>query len=158
MIIRKPSWEQILDREIRAADEKDFVWGENDCCVFACNVVMALTGVDLAADLRDKYSSSLEAASQMLAYCGGGVEALADKVAAKLGIKEIPALMASRGDIVLVKSKGIDGGAAHRIEWLEEESISALAVVENDARYAATFAPEGLIHVPHEYWFKAWRI
>lgn len=155
---RVHGWEKILDREIRYEYDQPFQWGSRDCCIWPCNVVYTYTGVDLAEDLRDKYHDALTAAIAMDEFANGGIEAMIMKVRDKFDVLEIPPLHASRGDLVMVRAQGIDGGPAHQIEFLKDGSITALAVVELDARYAATFAPEGLIHVPHEYWVRGFRI
>ena len=152
------NWELVLDNEFIEADGKSFEWGSRDCCMWACNVALKMTGVDLAADLRGSYTSGEEAASQMLTYCNGGVEALALKVASKLKIQEIPPLRASRGDIVLVETEG-NGGAAHQVEWETNGTVQSLAVVGLDARYAATFVGEGFIcNISQDCWKRGWRI
>lgn len=83
---------EALLRERKAAP---FEWGRNDCCMFAADCVQAITGADLAADLRGEYSTAQQAA-RVLAQLGG-IEA----AAARAG-DEIPPLCAAWGDIGLV--------------------------------------------------------
>jgi Domain of unknown function (DUF6950) len=152
-------WESRLNQIMIDSERKSFDWGVTDCCIWACNVALKLTGTDLAADLRGKYTSAVEAASLMESYCGGGVEALAVAVAKKFDVQEIPPAFASRGDIVLVELPGLESGAAHQAEWEENGSTCCLAVVCPDARYAATFVRDGFVNeIPRKFWKRGWRI
>ena len=49
---RVSNWPAALDQFL--ADHRDlpFTWGTNDCCLFTCDAIVALTGIDLAAELR----------------------------------------------------------------------------------------------------------
>jgi hypothetical protein len=73
-----------------------FEWGVNDCCLFAADAVQAITGEDLAADLRGAYGSALEAARVLRDV--GGIEA----AAARAG-DEIAPLAATWGDVGLIR-------------------------------------------------------
>lgn len=73
-----------------------FAWGSNDCCLFAADAVLALTGVDPAQELRGAYDDAARA--MRLVEDRGGLHAIA---CAALGQPVIPA-MATVGDVVLV--------------------------------------------------------
>ena len=61
----------------------DFAWGTNDCCLFVCDVILAMTGTDLGEDYRGEYSTAEEAAALISeATGGGGVEELAEQICA----------------------------------------------------------------------------
>lgn len=77
-----------------------FVWGSNDCCLFAADCVQALTGTDLAAAWRGRYDSALQAARFLDE--GGGLEAIA---AEALG-QPVSASYAGVGDVVLCENAG----------------------------------------------------
>jgi len=77
-----------------------FVWGSNDCCLFAADCVQAITGTDLAAAWRGQYSSALQAARFLEE--GGGLEAVATQA---LGTPVLPSY-ASVGDVVLFENAG----------------------------------------------------
>jgi hypothetical protein len=85
-----------------------FVWGEHDCALFAADAVQAMTGVDIAADFRGKYSSEAEAFALIKELTGG--ETVADAAAwcaAKHGMLEWKhPLMAQRGDLVVLEESG----------------------------------------------------
>ncbi len=75
-----------------------FTWGSHDCCLFAADAVIAVTGVDPAAEWRGRYSSEAEA----LALQGeGGLEGIVATGLAAFGAMECPVRLAQRGDCVL---------------------------------------------------------
>jgi hypothetical protein len=77
-----------------------FAWGANDCCLFAADAVLALTGTDPAEQLRGTYSAALGAARVLEEH--GGVAALAT---AALG-PTLPPALAGVGDVVLIETGG----------------------------------------------------
>ncbi|HEY1723953.1 MAG TPA: hypothetical protein VGF89_00915 [Steroidobacteraceae bacterium] len=93
--MRFPDWPQRLDAAIEVARSLPFAYGTHDCCLFAADVVLAVTGEDHAAQLRGTYTSEQDA--QALLEQLGGLEAF---VRSKLG-EPIHVAMAGRGDIML---------------------------------------------------------
>lgn len=77
-----------------------FAWGVNDCCLFAADAVIALTGDDVAADVRGTYSDALGAGR--LIEARGGLAAIAT---AALGAPVLP-VFAAVGDVVLLLNEG----------------------------------------------------
>jgi hypothetical protein len=51
---RYEDWPQRLVAAIEAARGRPFSWGAMDCCLFAADVVLAMTGVDYAAGFRGR--------------------------------------------------------------------------------------------------------
>lgn len=94
---RLAGWEQHLADYIAARANRKFRWGSNDCCLFAADAVLALTGVDPARELRTQYRSRADAEALLAAR--GGLEAV---VTAALGEPLATPLCAQRGDVVLV--------------------------------------------------------
>jgi hypothetical protein len=90
----------IMKAFIQTHKNKPFVWGENDCCLFAANAVLALTGNDLAAEFRGKYSTELGAARALKKHGYSSIEMLLN---AKLG-ESIAPLSAKNGDVALVEN------------------------------------------------------
>ena len=80
---------------LRAAEHTPFQWGRHDCCLFAADVVMVLTGNDPAHDLRGTYGNKDEADAVLAVH--GGLAALCD---ARFGPR-VPVKLAQRGCIVL---------------------------------------------------------
>ena len=94
--MRHQDWPERLNKIIKESQSKPFVWGQHDCCLFAADVVMELTGIDHAADLRGTYSTMTEAARVIKR--NGGIRSI---VTNALGA-EINPKLAQRGDIVLI--------------------------------------------------------
>jgi hypothetical protein len=91
-----------MDGAIRQAMGRPFAWGRHDCALFACDVVKAMTGVDMAWGLRGEYRTARGAYGLLKRLCGGGLREFAQLTAARLGKEAVPPLMAQRGDVVLV--------------------------------------------------------
>ena len=130
---RKPNWQSLLDELIRDRASRPFEYGTNDCCLFACDCVEAVTGHDPGADLRGTYTA--EQGAQALVERLGGVAA----IAADRAGEEIGPLLAQVGDVVLVQFGGRD----------------TLAVCLGTR--AAAPGPTGLVMLPMRCAQRAWR-
>lgn len=88
---------------LRARAAMSFAWGSNDCALFAADGILAMTGVDLAADFRGKYSDEAGAFALIASVTGGKTVAdAAAWCAAKHGLEELAhPLKAQRGDLVI---------------------------------------------------------
>jgi hypothetical protein len=146
-------WPELLADFIARRQNAPFVWGKNDCCLFACDAVFEMTGFDLAGSymengFRGGYDSALSAVKAMRAFAGPDCEtdklvgAVAEKIAAQHSIQEIPVLMAQRGDVVLL--------LAQRGE--------SLGIIGLRGDRALAPGPEGIESVPLDQCLKAWRI
>jgi len=51
-VSRPPDWPERLLAALAAARDRPFRWGEHDCCLFAADLIEAVTGVDPAAAFR----------------------------------------------------------------------------------------------------------
>jgi hypothetical protein len=98
---RLHDWQMRFAEFARGRRNEPFAWGSNDCCLFAADAVIAITGDDPAKDLRG-YSTALQAARIVKAH--GGMAAFASS---RLG-PQISPLMANVGDVVLVDIDGRD--------------------------------------------------
>ena len=92
--MRVLDWRVRLDACIAAASGRRFRYGGHDCCLFAADVVLALTGRDPAAELRG-YGGRRQAL-EILKREGGFVP----MVSRLMGAEPIPGALASRGDVV----------------------------------------------------------
>lgn len=101
-------WQSALAEVVALRMAAPFEWGVNDCCLFAADCVLAMTGHDPAADARGSYSDE-RGAARVLKKLGGLAEIAAQRVG-----DEIPPAMARVGDVVLGKIDreclGICGG------------------------------------------------
>lgn len=108
--LKRPGWEAALADTLEAAKRKAFVWGEHDCCLFAADAVVAMSGWDPAEEFRGRYTSKVGAARVMKRAGAGGVEGIIERGARQRGRPEVSAEYTQRGDIVIVDTE--DGPAA----------------------------------------------
>ena len=67
-MMRLPDWPMLFDSIVTARLREPFAWGANDCALFAADCVRAITGIDMAKDLRGL--NALQAA-RYVRRCGG---------------------------------------------------------------------------------------
>lgn len=119
---RHPDWQLRLQAFVQSRLAKPFAWGTQDCCLFVCDAIEAITGHDPAADLRG-YSTEREAARILRDH--GGVFGLAE---ARAGAA-VPVLAAQVGDVGLLPLDGRDTlalcGGAH---WLAPGAAGLVAL------------------------------
>ena len=102
---RLHNWQTRLSDYIISHSEATFQYGSFDCGLFCAGAIEAMTGVDVAGDLRGQYGNRRDAFRAIKALCGTAtVEGIAQYLADKYDIKETPVLMARRGDPVLIGS------------------------------------------------------
>lgn len=140
MLTRFPDWHARLATEIERARSRTFEWGKFDCALFACDCVLAVTGVDPAAEFRGTYSTEDEARKLLGTE---GLDGFASAIAGKTELKEISPTFAQRGDVVLVENG---------------DPTRALGVVGLDGRFVLCASEPGLARVPMKRWLRAWRI
>jgi hypothetical protein len=85
-----------------------FAWGINDCCIFAADGVIAVSGNDPASDLRGTYSSAIAAARVLKDI--GGIEGAGDRTG-----ERIPPLNAQVGDVGLITAADPTGAFAEAL-------------------------------------------
>jgi len=95
--MRTARWTEYLDVYIEEKRLEPFIWGKNDCCLFASNWVLIATGLDPAYSLKNTYNSALSAA-RIIKNCNG-MEGIIKKHAQWLIKKSIQ--FAIRGDIII---------------------------------------------------------
>lgn len=131
--MRLNDWMLRLEKLVQERQHARFAWGSQDCSMWACDAVQAVTGHDPAQDLRGLYSTEAEAAA--LIEEGGGLPAMA---CARFGA-EIGPRLAAAGDVGLIATPRGD----------------ALVVCAGGHWLAA--APFGLTLVPTASVLRAWR-
>jgi hypothetical protein len=121
-IARHPDWQLRLQAFVQSRLAAPFAWGAQDCCLFVCDAIEAITGHDPAADLR---GYSTERAALRILRAQGGVRGLAD---ARAGAP-VPVLAAQVGDVGLLPLDGRDTlalcGGAH---WLAPGALGIVAL------------------------------
>ena len=101
---RYPNWPARLEAFLARHQDAKFRYGTWDCCLFVCDAIEVMTGVDPAADFRGRYHSRAEAPQAIRDRVGSpSVRRIADSVTAAHGMRAIPVLNASRGDLALIK-------------------------------------------------------
>lgn len=137
--MRLPDWPQRLDAAVNVASGRHFRYGTFDCCLFAADVVLAITGTDYAADLRG-YKGRRGAREVMRA--NGGLVCLLSRL---LG-ESLPAAHARRGDVVF--------GYVMTAENVVDEGAVGICL----GRLVVFAAPHGLAFHPRTVCLYCWRI
>lgn len=103
MLTRYSDWPSRLQAHLDSCRDTRFRYGQHDCCLFSCDCILAITGTDIAAWFRGRYSDRKGALAAIKQRTGHtGVKAIAGYTAAEYGMESIPVSMAQRGDMVLV--------------------------------------------------------
>jgi hypothetical protein len=97
MLTRYLDWPERLAKMITLADKKKFCLGVHDCCFFAADCILAITGTDVAKELRGMPLKPI-----LKGF--GSVEFLAAIKACDYQMKSIPPRTARRGDICLLNA------------------------------------------------------
>lgn len=135
-------WDARLLAFVEARRAQPFAWGVSDCCLFACDAILEISGEDPAAWFRGRYSDVRGAAAALREFSDGGTLGdVAARLARELGRDEIALAFASRGDCVLIDGEG----AGH-----------ALAIVL-DHRIVAQ-GPAGLVFLDRGAVLRAWAV
>jgi hypothetical protein len=110
---RKNFWDtRELERFLLARAPMPFKWGSNDCALFVADAVLAMTGVDIAADFRGYVDEpgAFQAIRAVIDAPAGSrvtVEHAVIYCAHKYGFAELEApLYAQRGDICTLEESG----------------------------------------------------
>jgi hypothetical protein len=132
-MMRRNDWQIQLEALVRDRMQQPFVWGSNDCALFAADAVEVMTGDRPCPELR----AHRDARSGLRTLAAaGGVRAIATRA---LG-DAIPVQLARVGDIVVVPTG----------------KREALAVCNGTCAIAV--APVGLTAIPMEHARAAWRV
>jgi hypothetical protein len=132
--MKKSNWTIALHQQIAKFNDKPFAWGTHDCCTFAADCVLAMTGIDHLADHRGGYKSAIGAARRLEKV--GGIEA---GMTTLLGAPIDPKF-AQRGDVVCFTSP-----------------LGDTAGVCMGSNIAAP-GLDGMAFTPMSEAFKAWRV
>jgi hypothetical protein len=141
---RAHDWEMRLHAFIESEKHKPFAWGTHDCCIFAANWILALTGVDIAEDFRGKYTD----------------EASCNALLAKLGYADVAAMIAAQ---LTVKWQfpAVQPNFAHRGDLIQVQQPTgpALCVVGLNGKHAHGVSDKGLVRMrTYHDAVKAWRV
>jgi hypothetical protein len=139
---RLDNWQSRLSEYLTRCAHSPFRYGSFDCGLFTTGAIEAMTGVDVAVELRG-YKNRVEAFAAIKTLCGTAtMEAVGDYLAAQNGIPEVPILMAQRGDPVM----------------LRHGRRSSLGIVSMFSIEILTPSKDGLLRLPLSHATKAWHI
>lgn len=65
------NWEIALETIVTGRMETPFEYGTHDCCLFAADCVLAISGVDIAEAYRGKYTDAVSAFALIQTVTGG---------------------------------------------------------------------------------------
>lgn len=102
-MIRYHDWQKRLQQFLDAKKESGFVWGKNDCCLFACGAIAAMTGTDPGVAYRGKYRDEDGGNKMLHWFFDGSVEGAAEKGFRRANMPSIPVGEAKPGDIVMFR-------------------------------------------------------
>lgn len=143
-LTRDQKWERKLHDYIESKRSAAFAYGSCDCALFTCDGIQAMTGTDIAAEFRGKYTTELGAAKVIKQVTGGStVEDVADYVTKQFDMKEWPGVLyAQRGDAVI----------------FDMPEGPTLGLVYLDGRHAVFIGSQGLRRQPVKQCRRAWRV
>lgn len=93
-------WPQRLLAHVEAAGKQGHVWAVNDCALFTCNWIKAMTGYDPASDYRGRYTSGIGSLKALKKYGTGELITTFDQ----LMPSRVSPLRARRGDAVAINT------------------------------------------------------
>jgi hypothetical protein len=96
---RPVDWPERLAALVAARAAAPFAWGTNDCCSFAADVALAVTGADPFAAHRGRYST--EAGAEDVVG-PAGLTRFVEGLMRDFGAEEVPVAAAQRGDWALL--------------------------------------------------------
>jgi hypothetical protein len=144
-VTRFHDWQGRLEAFLSTNQFRSFHYGRWDCCLFVCDAIEVMTGVDPAAVFRGTYSSRVEARRAVRAYGGTSVQVVVEAITAQYGMPEAASVLhARRGDAVLIKrSRGRD---------------FSLGLVALNGREVVLATSMGLWRMPVETAIRAWHV
>ena len=131
MIARRPDWRPRLVAYLEEVRARPFAYGSHDCALFAAGAVMAMTGADLAADYRGRYTGLKE---------GLKLAGTSHLRILRQHFEEVPTAFAGVGDLALIGEVG----------------FPALGIFEGE--HILVLREDGLGLMPRAAATQAWRV
>lgn len=138
MLKRRTDWPERLGEKIEQMKGKPFVWGELDCCIFAADMIETITGVDVYAEFRGKYTT-IDGAHEQIQATARSLAMAVTKTLKRYGCTRKPVNEAQRGDLVMTE-------------------CGALGIVSLDGRFVLALTQSGLKEFPMSVAKTAWGI
>ncbi len=133
MVLRNKALQEFIE----ARRGLPFIWGKNDCCLFAADAILLQTNIDTASSYRGKYSTSLGAKRAIKKRKANNLDEL---LMIELG-NDIAPLTAINGDIALI---------------LNQDNELAAGVIYRS--YIYVLSPRGLSQIPLKAAIKCWSV
>ena len=120
---RSNDWPTELAKFLLSKRSEPFQWGENDCCLFAADAILAMGGDDVASDVRGRYKTAIGARRIMKNL---GAANVVELLTQRLGE---PDGKLFRGAIVAVESDGqqVAGVFYHKPWVLTEQGLQGMS-------------------------------
>ena len=121
---RTNDWPTRLADFLLTKRSEPFQWGENDCCLFAADAIIAMGGEDVAKDVRGRYKTAIGARRIMKSL---GASNLVELLTQRLGQ---PDRLLTRGSIVVIKSnEQLVAGVYYQKPWaLTENGLQGMPI------------------------------
>lgn len=100
--MRVDGWETRLMEAVQRHDSMPLEYGTSDCIIHIADCIEAVTGEDPMASYRGAYASEEEAGELLVSLGASDVEELLESL-----YEEVPPALARRGDVGVVKIKGV---------------------------------------------------
>lgn len=133
MVVRFSDWPMRLSAYLAEKQNEPFVWGSNDCLLFAAKAVQKLTGENFY-DEYGSYSSMNEAYNLLLE--NGGIKGIISRA---LGASKRNVLSAQRGDVIIIKTPELVAG-----------------IVDDTGQRVAVLTLNGLTRMPLDKALRYW--
>ena len=138
MANRKQDWEFRLEFQITSATHRLFRYGSFDCCTFAADAILEMTGVDVMKKLRG-YKGTKQA--RELLKDMGGMEKALEIIAAENNMEEVIVTKARRGDMILIRGRR-----------------PAVGILSLDGSWVVVPDIRGIYRIPLSLCARAWRV
>jgi uncharacterized protein DUF6950 len=100
-VSRFENWPTLLSAFLDARRQARFCYGAHDCCLFVADALRVITGVDFAAQFRNRYNTAFGALRRLReSTASASVDATAGRIFAAHGLPAIPPGYAQRGDVL----------------------------------------------------------
>lgn len=133
---RHHNWERKLDEFLNGNSARAFKYGEWDCCLFVCDAIKAMTGVDPAGAFRGYYTTRKGALDAVGLLCGSrSVKAIVKRTTMRMEMPACVPNLARRGDVVMIKrasdvSLGIVDLTGYQAAVLTRKGIERISLSE----------------------------
>ena len=139
---RRDNWEACFALAVERARKKTFALGSFDCCLLAADLILSITGVDMAAEFRAQYGTTKEALAILNER--GGLVPFVESLCREHGMTPRSPSYAQRGDLLFVRTQ--DEG------WPLVVGIASGSVAIVPAQGC------GVTFVPVSQWVACWHI